>query len=166
MAAIFQPSPLRRQRGAALIVGLLLLLVLTLLAISGMNTASLELVMAGNTQYQANAFQAAESGIERALDEGDFVPGAVAERIPATGVEPMPGNAAAFVATVTSALDGAAQPAMWGSSWDAFSTFHFDISSVGTSARNAIATNTQGIAVIAPQDPTVRPPDPTDTELD
>src|SRR5690606_2858774 len=39
----------RRQRGAALVVGLILLMVLTVLAISGMNTSTLELQMAGNT---------------------------------------------------------------------------------------------------------------------
>ncbi len=160
-------SPGRTQSGAALVVGLLLLLVLTLLAISGMNTASLELVMAGNTQYNLNAFQAAESGIETALDNGEFVPGAVPERLPATGQEEIPGSGgtSAFVSTITSQLNGAPQPAMWGSSWDAFSTFHFEIASVGTSVRNATATNNQGVAIIAPQDPTVLPSDPTNTEL-
>ncbi|HEY4644766.1 MAG TPA: PilX N-terminal domain-containing pilus assembly protein [Steroidobacteraceae bacterium] len=47
------------ERGAALVVGLVLLVILTLLAISGMNTATTELVMAGNEMYQENAFQAA-----------------------------------------------------------------------------------------------------------
>ncbi|PZN33189.1 MAG: pilus assembly protein PilX, partial [Proteobacteria bacterium] len=60
---------------------MLLLLVLTLLAISGMNTASLELVMAGNTQYRQNAFQAAENGIERSLQEAAFNPGAAPETV-------------------------------------------------------------------------------------
>ena len=45
-----------RQRGAALVIGLILLLVLTLLAVTGMNTASTELIMAGNEQYRQNAF--------------------------------------------------------------------------------------------------------------
>ena len=57
----------RKQKGAALVVGMVLLLVLTLLAVSGMNTASTELIMAGNEQYQENAFQAAEIGIEQAM---------------------------------------------------------------------------------------------------
>src|SRR5690606_37277184 len=60
----------RRQRGAALVVGLILLMVLTVLAISGMNTSTLELQMAGNTQFSENAFQAAETGIEVALAAG------------------------------------------------------------------------------------------------
>ena len=45
--------PPARQRGAALVIGLLLLLVLTLLAVSGMSSASVELIMAGNEQYRA-----------------------------------------------------------------------------------------------------------------
>jgi Tfp pilus assembly protein PilX len=147
-----------RQRGAALVVGLLLLLVLTLLAISGMNTASLELVMAGNTQYQQNAFQAAETGIERALFDGGFNPGAPAERLPASGEQQIAGSTTdAYVSTITPQLAGAPQPALWGSSWDSFSTFHFEIQSTGSSARNAVAVNRQGVAIIAPRDPTVMP---------
>jgi hypothetical protein len=52
------------QRGAALIVGLVLLMVLTVLAISAMRSATLDLTMASNSQYRENAFQLAESGIQ------------------------------------------------------------------------------------------------------
>lgn len=52
-----------RQRGAALIIGLILLMVLTVLAISTMRTATLELLMAGNAQYRENAFRIAEAGV-------------------------------------------------------------------------------------------------------
>jgi len=55
------------QRGAALIVGLVLLMVLTVLAISVMRTATLDLTMAGNAQFRENAFQLAESGIQVTL---------------------------------------------------------------------------------------------------
>ena len=57
----------RTQRGAALVIGMILLLVLTVLGISGLVTAALELQMAGNTQYEEQAFQAAEAGIENVL---------------------------------------------------------------------------------------------------
>ena len=56
-----------RQEGAALVVGLILLVVITVLAVSGMNTATTELAMARNDQNYENAFQAAETGIEGAL---------------------------------------------------------------------------------------------------
>ena len=56
-----------RQSGAALIVGLVLMMVLTLLAISTMRTSTLELAMAGNAQYHEQANQLAETGIEDAM---------------------------------------------------------------------------------------------------
>jgi hypothetical protein len=60
------------QSGAALVVGLVLLVVITVLAISGMNTATTELAMARNDQNYENAFQAAETGLETALSQGRF----------------------------------------------------------------------------------------------
>ena len=62
----------RRQRGAALVIGLLLLVVITVLAISGMNTATTELAMARNDQAYEDAFQLAERGLEDALSQGLF----------------------------------------------------------------------------------------------
>ena len=61
-----------KQSGAALIVGLLLLVVITVLAVSGMSTATTELAMARNDQNYENAFQAAEAGLEAALAQGQF----------------------------------------------------------------------------------------------
>lgn len=62
----------KRQQGAALIIGLLLMVVITVLAVSGMNTATTELAMARNSQTSETAFQAAENGLERALAQGQF----------------------------------------------------------------------------------------------
>ncbi len=61
-----------KQQGAALVVGLILLVVITVLAISGMNTATTELAMARNDMNYENAFQAAETGLENALAQGLF----------------------------------------------------------------------------------------------
>jgi len=65
-------SSYKKQRGAALIIGLILLVVITVLAISGMNTATTELAMARNDQNTENAFQAAETGIAAALGRGNW----------------------------------------------------------------------------------------------
>lgn len=65
-------TPFKQQSGAALVVGLILLVVVTVLAISGMNTATTELALARNDQNYENAFQAAETGIEIALSQGSF----------------------------------------------------------------------------------------------
>jgi len=140
------------QRGAALVIGLVLLVVLTLLAVSGMNSASLEFVMAGNEQYRANAFQAAEAGIEQTLVLGAFNPGSPAQALNGANTA-----TDAWAATVTPQLGGLPLPAIWGFSWNSFSTYHFEVQSIGTSTRGARAQNWQGIAVISPYDPTVQP---------
>jgi len=62
----------RGQQGAALVVGLILLVVITVLAISGMNTATTELAMARNDQSFEYAFQAAETGLENVLAQNKF----------------------------------------------------------------------------------------------
>jgi len=57
----------RPARGAVLGAGLVLLLLLTLLGLAGMTAATAALMMAGNDQRRAQAFDAAEAGIARAL---------------------------------------------------------------------------------------------------
>ena len=61
--------PRTKQSGAALIVGLVLMMVLTILAISTMRTATVELAMAGNTQYHQKARQLAEAGLVDAIEQ-------------------------------------------------------------------------------------------------
>jgi type IV pilus assembly protein PilX len=63
---------LHHQQGAALVVGLMLLVVITVLAISGMNTATTDLALARNNQAFEDAFQAAENGLATALAQGQF----------------------------------------------------------------------------------------------
>jgi type IV pilus assembly protein PilX len=63
---------IKKQDGAALVVSLVLLVIITVLAVSGMNTATTELAMARNNQNYENAFQAAETGLEQALSQGRF----------------------------------------------------------------------------------------------
>jgi type IV pilus assembly protein PilX len=153
MKPINSPSGIRnRQSGAALVIGLILLLVLTILAISGVNSASLEFFMAGNEQFRQNAFQAAETGIERAMVGGTYNPAAAAQTIAGSNTA-----TDTYTATITPQVGGLPQPALWGNSWNSFSTYHFEIASTGAAVRNARALNNQGVAVIAPSDPTVQP---------
>ncbi len=57
-----------RQRGAALIIGLILLAIITLLAVVGMNISNSELASATSEQLRMRAFQAAETGLEHGTD--------------------------------------------------------------------------------------------------
>ncbi len=55
--------PGKSQKGAVMIVALMLLLVMTILAVSGIGNSTLEQKMSGNYYNSASAFQAAEYGI-------------------------------------------------------------------------------------------------------
>jgi type IV pilus assembly protein PilX len=136
----------RAQSGAALVIGLVLLVVLTLLAVSSMNSASLEFIMAGNEQYRANAFQAAEVGIEQTMFQGTW------STTDPNGKPYGPGlNGADSWATVVNQPVGTtAQKPPYNYDLDRFKTFHFEILSTGTSARGANAVNTQGVMILSP----------------
>ncbi len=133
-----------RQRGAALVVGLLLMVILTLLAISGMNTASVELVMAGNEQYRQKAFQASSTGIEEALTLLATVP---QTSTPTTVTADVP-NADAGDKYTTDSLYMGDDLNVPGFSAGKFVAFHYQITSTGTSARNASSRQQQGAFVI------------------
>lgn len=133
----------RRQQGAALVIGLILLMVLTLLAISGMNSASLEFIMAGNEQYRSNAFQAAEAGIEQSMVQGAFNP--------AGAPQALAGNTTAndsWAATINPPAN--ANPLMIAGNGTMVGGYFFDIFSIGQAVRGAQANNQQGVLVLSP----------------
>ncbi|MDP5240137.1 PilX N-terminal domain-containing pilus assembly protein [Uliginosibacterium sp. 31-16] len=57
----------RKERGAALLVGLIVLLLLTMLGITAMRTSTLEERMAGNMRDSNIAFQSAEGALREAF---------------------------------------------------------------------------------------------------
>ena len=59
-------KPMPRQRGAALFMALIFLLILTILGVFGMNVSRLENLMAGNAQFQTTALNNAEYVLVRA----------------------------------------------------------------------------------------------------
>lgn len=139
----------RRQEGAALVVGLVMLMVLTVLAVSGMNTATLELQMAGNSQFAENAFQAAETGVDRALAIGGF--NTALPLVAPVALMPS-GDTITTVTTfdiATAVPDGGYSMG----TGTGFQAFHFDIVSQGTAARGATATNRQSFYIVGPGAP-------------
>jgi hypothetical protein len=57
------------QRGAALVTGLVLLVIITLLTITAMRASTLELRMASNEQERTAAFDSAQSAVEAVLTD-------------------------------------------------------------------------------------------------
>ena len=156
-------TSLKKQSGAALVVGLILLVVVTVLAISGMNTATTELALARNDQNYENAFQAAETGIEIALSQGSFntvTPTSIDEiEIPAR-----PNNDKVDVVLAfedTSLVPDKAFSLGVGSG---IAAYHFTATATAESARtddgietsrDASAVHTQAFYVVGPEAPTL-----------
>lgn len=134
-----------RERGAALVIGLVLLAILTLLAITGMNTASTELIMAGSEQYRQNAFQAAETGIERAITVLTTVP---QDGVPVVVAPTLVPNSTTDRFRTSSQYMGEDKDVP-GFSAGKFAGLHYRIESTGTSTRNASATHEQGAYLVA-----------------
>jgi Tfp pilus assembly protein PilX len=131
------------ESGATLIVGLVLLLVLTVVGVSGMNTATMELAMAANTQFQADAFQLAEDGIELVLANRRYSTNADDER----NVVDWLGDPERDRRAQTAYVEGGNTPAP-GSSIGELEAFHFEITSVGRGPRGAAATHRQTFYVV------------------
>lgn len=137
-----------KQSGAALVVGLIMLLVLTVLGISGMNSTIVERRMANNTQVAQNAFQSAETGVDRALTAPAFNTGADVI-VPIVEINPGSGN---FVATTTQFVTSSPAPEGFSVGEDeaSFLAWHFVVQSTGTSASNAVSLHRQNFFVVGP----------------
>ena len=62
-------SILRNKKGVALVIALLILLVLTLIGISAINTTTFETSISGNERVGTDAFYASEAGIQIGLNQ-------------------------------------------------------------------------------------------------
>jgi hypothetical protein len=120
------------QRGAALAVALILLVILTLLAVSGMSLATAELAMAGNEQLRRRAADAASAGIERAIERLGTLP-VIPNEMHLDGV------------TLRYVGNESTLP---GFSAEKFAGRHFLIESIGTAPRGARDVQRQGVLVI------------------
>lgn len=162
--AVFAPVPARfrrQQRGAALAIGLILLLVLTILAISGMSTATLELRMAGNKQFQERAFEAAEVGIERAMNSGIYntsvptlCPGNGCplnnNNVPNTAVDEADQDRFEYAMEFDVNTGPTAIPGGGYSLGTGLQAYHFVVESTGESVREAGSENVQSFYIVGP----------------
>lgn len=133
-----------RQRGATLVIGLVLLLVVTVLAVSTMNSATLGLTMTSNHQYGENAFQMADTGIDLSFTGGGL-------QIPQTAVtDPNGLQIGTYTAASSFQETTAAKGSSQGLGSGTFQACHFRIAATGTGARGANSTHTQEFYVLCP----------------
>jgi type IV pilus assembly protein PilX len=133
-----------QQSGAALIVSLILLMVLTVLAVSTMRTASLGLLMAGNAQVRQNAFQLAQTGIDAVVREDE--PIGVGDCIAPVADPPVavPELRGSYVTTVCFRGESISP----GNSFPRITTYNYEVTAAGaTDERDARSRLVQGYAL-------------------
>ena len=67
-----QPAGLHNQRGNTLLMGLILLVLLTLMGLASVNTATSNLKVVGNMQYQQEALGAAQVSLNKVMSKGSY----------------------------------------------------------------------------------------------
>jgi len=149
MQAINKLSVSQTQRGAALVVGLVLLLVITMLAVTSMNTSTVQLMMAGNKQFSESAFQAAETGINRALLAGSFNT-KVATVVPEALVSTEYGRAKVRSQTTFKARTAVPSGGFSIGGDDTFNAYHFEVVSTGRAERASTSRHRQSFFVVGP----------------
>lgn len=138
---------LKQERGAALIMSLVILLILTLLGITGMSTSSLQQKMAGNTQEVVRALEAAESGAILAINTNGSLnagnPPWSNNNISFSGST----NLSVVTASVTiSFIENTDPNPAWGFDKEKYKFANFDVDSMGTTMTNARAHIHRGVA--------------------
>lgn len=137
-----------RQQGAALVVGLILLLVLTILAVSGVFTSTMELRMVRNTQTQERAFQSAEVAVEDALANPVLSTSSVFTQA-AVAVPNSPGDTYSYqLQFVGQTPLGTGMTGF--SIGTAFQSYHFQVDATGNGPDNALSQHTQSFYVVGP----------------
>ena len=150
----------KNQAGAVLVVSLVMLLVISVLAISSINSATTELAMARNDMNYENAFQAAETGLESALTQRPF--NTLAD---VNLTQDITGNET--VATLIAFQNATLVPdrAFNLGVGSGISAYHFNVTATAKSKRagisgaatdrDASAVHTQAFYVVGPESPTL-----------
>jgi type IV pilus assembly protein PilX len=138
----------QRQQGAALVIGLILLLVLTILAVSGVFTSTMELRMVRNNQSQERSFQAAEVAVEDALANPVLSTSTVFNQ-PTVAVPNSPGDTYSYQLQFVgqSPLGTGMTGYSIGTS---FQSYHFQVDATGNGPDNAVSNHTQSFYVVGP----------------
>jgi len=136
------------QRGAALVIALILLVILTLLAVTGMRMSVAELAMAGNEQFRHKASTASSAGIEVAIARVSARGGPASGEVERVGPVSV-GEPRRDSYTVSVRYTGR-EASLPGSSAERFFGDHLEIQSVGVSSRSARDVQAQGVMVISP----------------
>jgi len=142
---LFTPS---KERGAVLVVGLLLMVVLIVLGVTSLSVQSSGLAMAGNAQFQRTAFQAAETGIDIAINQRNFT-----TTTPVTVPLTVLGDGTYETTATTTFQETTPVPDLafsMGEDDGTLAAYHFEVVSTGTGPDNALSVHNQSFYIVGP----------------
>lgn len=140
-------SRARSQSGAALVVGLILMLVLTVLGVSGMTVSVFGLTMASNAQFQQGTFQAAENGIDFTIENANLNTTATQNFSPAYSDDNYAADTEMTWQGTTPYLHASFSV---GEDEGSVAAYHFDVVSTGTGPDGARSVHTQSFYIAGP----------------
>lgn len=149
----------RQQRGAALVIGLILLLVMTVLAVASMSSATMGLQMTVNAQSANGAFQAAEQAISATMET--YLPDTTVAEIDLPDIDVATSGARVATQVRFDAVNGCTEVPDGGFSLGegvAFKAYHFDVTSRAEAGRGGSVEAAQSYYVVAPQGGSCTPP--------
>ena len=141
------------QRGATLVVGLLLLTVVMLLGLAGAHGANIERQLARNEQFRENAASAASAGIEYAISRIVSSPPPDSDFAPYSAAASLPGSTDRFETLTRLVGFEAALPGIG----RGLAGAHFEITSTGYSGGRAVDRQRAGVMLV------VFAPDPAES---
>jgi len=142
---------LKKQTGAVLLISMLMLLVMTLIGISTMNTARFEEKMSANSMNMNKALQASESAVDAALSDIANLVTALNTGTTVT-ISVNLGDAAVTSSADVTYMGATNAPGFsLGNNQGSFSTYQFEALGTGSvPAANATAVTGQGVFRVGP----------------
>jgi type IV pilus assembly protein PilX len=154
MRTMTTPPTIRAQRGAALIIGLILLAVLTVLGVTGMSTSLLDLNMMLNSRESLNAFEVTQSALSATINSNETLNVDDATLPGDTVRDPITfelREAGDVVATANTRFVGFSDAVPLGWEQGESVTVHFQVDSDSTTTlRGAGASQSAGFYIVAP----------------
>lgn len=136
-----------QQRGAALVMALVVLLILTIIGITALNTTSLEAKMANNLQETNRTFTAAESALAKSMKTAGatFKSG----NTTTSAIAPIGGVTVSVVTTDLGTKDKPASTPKRGSGFgNGYDSYNFEQVSTASSTNNAGTVIHQGVSLM------------------
>jgi hypothetical protein len=139
----------RRERGAVLVVGLIMLAVMTLFVISMLKTSVIELKIGGASQIAALNFSNAELAINSYItnNAGRFAPGFLTSGTQITTMPPVQGGSVTLQAQQVTC--GPWAPLGTGMGLTSLAAVYFDLAATGTGTLGGRTTVHQGVESLA-----------------